>query len=126
MGLCLVAAVLVALGGLAIAGFVDATVTKGVVAYSGGMNLIAGWLSFVPVVVVRRLRKDYLPQAVLAATTVRLFVVALATFVAMSMDWYAMWALSVWMIAFYLAILAVETGFAIWYARGSRPVGCAG
>ena len=124
VGLSLVAAALVVFGGLVITSLTGATVAKGAAVYSGGTNLLAGWLSFVPVAVVRRRRRDYLPHAVLAATTIRLLLVALATFVAMSKGWYGMWALAVWVIAFYLGMLVVETGFAVRLVKESHAAGC--
>ncbi len=125
-GFSLIATAVVVFGGAVITGATGGSVTKGVVAYCGGVNLAAGWLAFVPVVLVRRRRKDYVPQALLAATTIRLFLVAGATLAAMWSDWYDWWTLSVWMIAFYIAMLVVETGFAVRFVKESHAVGQGG
>jgi len=81
----------------------------GVILFSAGINLAACWVSFVPIMIVRRKCRSYLPQAALGAMTIRLLVVAGTMLTAMTVgDWPTM-ALSVWMTVFYLALLVVET-----------------
>lgn len=84
-----------------------------VVVFAAGVNLAACWAAFVPMILVRRKRADHLAQAALGATAVRLLVVAAAMLVAMLRGpWWTM-ALAAWMVIFYLALLAVETGWTV-------------
>lgn len=79
----------------------------------GGLNLAASWLAFVPVACVQRRRPDYLPQAVLGATVIRLLVVAFGTLGAMLAGRWPMMPLSILMVVFYLVLLVVETTLSV-------------
>lgn len=81
--------------------------------FSAGINLGACWLSFIPLAVVGRRNRDYLPQAAMAGIAVRLFVVGAAALVALSIGPWDLWSVSVGMIVFYLSLLAVETAVAV-------------
>jgi hypothetical protein len=83
--------------------------TGGVVYFAAGVNLAACWLSFLPVSIVRRKRPSYVPQAALGATVIRLLAVASGTFAAIRYAWWPGWPVAVWVTAFYLSLLAVET-----------------
>jgi len=92
-----------------------------------GINLGACWLAFVPIVVVSRRYPGFVPQAVLGATSIRLFVVASATLALSRWGPWSMMRLAGWMVVFYLSLLAVETGLSVRLLnRGSKNMhGCA-
>ena len=85
----------------------------GVLLFCAAINLIACWLSCVPLAVVRYRRPEYIPQAALGAMVIRLLIVVSATVAAMTFGPWQSRVLSVWMILFYLALLAVKTTFAV-------------
>lgn len=85
----------------------------GIVVYCASVNLVACWLSFLLIVVVRRTKPDYLMQAALGGILVRMMVAGGATLVALTLELWPSWPLSIWMIVFYMALLVVETMSAI-------------
>lgn len=89
----------------------------GVVYFAAGMNLAACWLSFLPVVVVRRRRPSYVPQAALGATVIRVLAVASGTFAAIRCGWWPCWPVAVWVVIFYVSLLVVETVAVVRLAR---------
>ena len=99
--------------------FVEVEVSGSLLAYCLVTNLVACWASFVPIVVVDRTRREYVPQAAFGATAIRMLLVGAATFGAM---WYGPWAtmpLSICMIVLYLGLLTIETTCAIRIVRRS-------
>jgi hypothetical protein len=80
-----------------------------------GINLGACWLAFVPSAIVSHSRRyrSYLPQAILGGTTIRLLVVAPATMALIEWSTWPMMPLTIWMVVFYLSLLAVETVLAV-------------
>ena len=84
-----------------------------VVVYTAAVNLAACWLAFLPVAAVMNRKRDLLPRAVLAATMMRLALVGIAAMAALASGWWNKKVLAVWLVAFYLALLAVETGWAV-------------
>ena len=81
--------------------------------FCAATNLIACWLSFAPLAVVRCRCPEYIPQAALGAMVIRLLIVGSATVAAMTFGHWQIEVISIWMILFYLALLAVETTFAV-------------
>lgn len=83
-----------------------------VIALAGAANLAACWLAFVPI--ARAVKsQERLPRAIIVSTAVRLVMVGVA---AVGAGLYGPWAgkvVAIWFIAFYLALLAVETGWAV-------------
>jgi hypothetical protein len=83
-----------------------------VIAVAGAANLAACWLAFVPI--ARAVQsQERLPRAIIVSTVVRLVLVGLA---ALGAGVYGPWAakvVAIWFIAFYLVLLAVETGWAV-------------
>jgi hypothetical protein len=102
-------AALVAVGGWWVAASRSPEWRGAVLWFSGGVNLSACWLAFVPIAWVRRKHATFAPQAALAATVIRLLVVASATMAGIRWGWYPFWPLAVWMMTFYLSLLLVET-----------------
>ena len=92
--------------------------TPAVLCYCAAVNLVGCWLSFVPIAVARRRRPDYLQQAALGGILVRMIVAGTAALLAMTLGPWASFPLSVWMIVFYLSLLAVETVATLSVARG--------
>lgn len=84
-----------------------------VVVFAGGVNLLGGWLAWVPVFVVQHHAPAALPQGVLAATVIRLMVVGTATLAGMATGWWPVTPLAAWLVIFYLIVLVVETGWAV-------------
>ena len=114
-------ALVVVIAGLAGVGITQVRPEWGgtVVFFCGGVNLAAGWLAFLPVVIVQKKKREYLPQAVLAASVIRLMVVSSATLAAITLGCWATMPLSVWMILFYMMLLAVETLIAVRWTLSS-------
>ena len=83
-------------------------------------------MSFAPITVVQRKRPDYVPQAALGAMTIRILVVGAVTLGSLTYGPWPAWQLSVWMIVFYLSMLAVETPLTIRLlnAREGASSGC--
>jgi len=80
-----------------------------VLLFSVAVNFVAGWMAFAVILAVRKHRPSYVPQAALGATVIRILVVGAALLIAMfGHVWDAM-AISVCMLAAYLAFLAAET-----------------
>ena len=93
--------------------------------FSAGLNLAGCWLGYVPIEIARRVQADWLPQAALGATVIRLLIVASGTLLAITQEWWPLRPLSVWMIVFYLSLLAVETVVVVklllaWGAKQSK------
>lgn len=80
---------------------------------AAGINLAAAWVAFLPVALVRKKRFAYVPQAALAGMTLRILIAAFALLAAMRWGPWDATALSIWMLVFYLSLLAVETAFAV-------------
>ena len=95
--------------GWALAARWSAEWTGSVLVFGAGLNLAACWMSFVPIVLVQRTHREYIPQAALGATVIRLLTVAAGTLAALSFGWWPMWPLSIWIVLFYLVLLIVET-----------------
>ena len=91
----------------------ESPIDVGLVAFCAAVNLVACWLSFLLIVVVRRTNPDYLMQAALAGIVVRMMIAGSAAMIALSFGPWPSWPLSIWMIVFYLALLIVETMSAI-------------
>lgn len=100
----------------------------GVLMFGAGINLGACWFSFIPIALVFRMNRDYLPQAALAGVTIRLMVAGPATLVAIRLGPWEMLPLGTWMVVFYVSLLAVETAVIVvvtWpfgaNSNGTRP-----
>lgn len=78
-----------------------------------GINLGACWLAFVPMVVVARRWPDYVPQAAMGAIVIRMMIVVPATFAVFRLGFWPTMPLTLWILMFYLALLAVETMLAV-------------
>lgn len=77
--------------------------------FAAGVNTLACWLSFVPVALCKAKNHAYLPYAALAASVLRLLIVGSVTFGAMQTAWWPTWPLTIWMLVYYLLMLAAET-----------------
>lgn len=84
-----------------------------VIAVAAGINLAACWLAFIPIAVVMRRTRAWLPQAVMGATAIRLLFASAAGWVACALGPWATNALVIWLLVFYLAMLAIETVCAV-------------
>jgi hypothetical protein len=87
--------------------------TGGVLWFAALVNLAACWLAFIPFAVARARSKDLMFEMALAAMPVRLFLAVGALLWGL---WHGPWSagpLMLWMVAFYLALLAVETGWMV-------------
>ena len=95
-----------------------------VVYLAAGINLVAGWISFVPLALVSRSQlKEYVPQAALGAMVIRILIVAFAL---LGVTLWGPWdnqAVSIWMLVFYLVLLVVETIIALRWVRRFYSVG---
>jgi hypothetical protein len=83
-----------------------------VIVAAGAANVGACWLAFVPVARAAK-SPQRLPRAIVVSTVMRVGLVSLA---ALGVGVYGPWAakvVAVWFIAYYLALLAVETGWAV-------------
>jgi hypothetical protein len=80
---------------------------------AAGINLIAGWVSFVPLMVVQRRHREYLPQAALSMTAMRILLAGSALLALLAWGSWDDWSLSIWTLGFYLPLLAVETFMAV-------------
>ena len=80
-----------------------------VVWVAAGLNLVACWMSFVPIAVVHRKKAEYLPQAALAAMAARFLIAAFGLLALMTFGPWDTFALSIWTVVFYLSLLVVET-----------------
>ncbi len=96
--------------------------STGALLFGAGVNLGGCWVSFIPVAIADRQNKDYLPQAALAGIVVRLIVVGAAALIALNAGPWDIWPVSVWLIVFYLSLLAVETAVTV-RLLGSIPEG---
>jgi len=104
-------------GGWAITARFCPTWGTDVLLVAGGINLIAGWTSFIPLMLVRRRHVDYVPQAAMAGTALRVLLAAGALLVALQWGPWDGGALSVWMVAMYMPLLAIESLLAIRLVR---------
>ncbi|GJM27018.1 MAG: hypothetical protein DHS20C16_34330 [Phycisphaerae bacterium] len=78
------------------------------------VNLLAGWVAFIPLALVSRSRMtDYIPQAAMGAMVIRILIVAFALLAVMTWGKWDNYAVSIWMVVFYLALLVVETAIAL-------------
>ena len=81
---------------------------------AAAINLVAGWVAFVPLAIVSRSRlTEYIPQAAMGAMVIRILIVA---FVLLGLMQWGPWdgfVVSIWMLIFYLALLVVETAVAL-------------
>ncbi len=81
---------------------------------AASINLLAGWVAFIPLALVSRSRlTDYIPQAAMGAMVIRILIVAFALLGLMVWGKWDSYTLSIWMLVFYLALLMVETIFAL-------------
>ena len=85
-----------------------------VLAFCGGVNLVASWLGFLPVQAVGRKSLDLLVQAALLAMVIRLMFVLMATFVAMHYCPWPTLLVAGLMMLFYFTLLIVETTVTMW------------
>jgi len=85
--------------------------------YAACVNLAAGWAGFIPLVVVRRRRPDYLPQAAMGGMALRILIVGVALLAMLMFSSMDSVACSVWMLVFYLSLLALETAMAVRLVR---------
>lgn len=85
-----------------------------VIYIAAGVNLLAGWISFIPLALVSRSQlTEYVPQAAMGAMVIRILIVA---FVLLGLMTWGPWdsqAVSISMVVFYLALLIVETIIAL-------------
>jgi hypothetical protein len=84
-----------------------------VLLFSATLNLGACWISFVPIALVSRSRRDYLQQAALGAMVLRMLIALFGMLAAVLWGPWDVWPLSIWMLMFYLSLLAVETTMAV-------------
>ena len=85
----------------------------GVLWFAALVNLATCWLAFVPFAVAKARFADHLFEAALAAMPIRLMLAGGASLWGL---WQGPWPrgpLVTWMVVFYLALLAVETGWMI-------------
>lgn len=80
---------------------------------SVAVNLVAGWIAFAVIEVVRRRRPDYLPQAAMGAMVIRILPAGAITLGVMILGVWNSLAVSVCMLVSYLVFLAVETVFVV-------------
>ncbi len=81
---------------------------------AAAINLLAGWISFVPVALVSRSRMtEYMPQAAMGAMVIRILIVAFALLGLMFWGPWDDFTISIWMLVFYLSLLIVETIVAV-------------
>ncbi len=84
-----------------------------VIAAATGINLTACWLAFIPIAVVMRRSRAWLPQAVMGATGIRMLLASAAGWAACALGPWGTNALVIWLVVFYLALLAIETVCAV-------------
>ncbi len=95
-----------------------------VVYVAAGVNLVAGWVSFIPLALVSRSRMtEYVPQAAMGAMVIRILIVAFVLLGLMTWGPWASQAVSIWMLVFYLALLIVETIIALRLVKQFYSVG---
>lgn len=85
----------------------------GVLWFAALVNLAACWLAFVPFAVAKARFANHLFEAALAAMPIRLLLVGGVSLWGL---WEGPWPrgpLVTWMVAFYLALLAAETGWTV-------------
>jgi hypothetical protein len=85
-----------------------------VIVVAAAINLAACWLAFIPIAAAMRWSKEMLPQAVMGATTIRLMLATLAGWITCAFGPWRADVLVIWLVVFYLALLMIET---IWAVR---------
>ncbi len=81
---------------------------------AASVNLLAGWVAFIPLALVSRSRlTEYIPQAAMGAMVIRILIVAFALLGLMAWGKWDSYTISIWTLVFYLALLVVETIFAL-------------
>lgn len=85
--------------------------------YAACVNLAASWVGFIPLVVVRGKRPDYLPQAAMGGMALRILIVGAALLAILMFSSMNSVASSIWMLVFYLSLLALETVMAVRLVR---------
>ncbi len=77
------------------------------------VNVLSCWVAAVPLEVASRGKREYMAQAALLGILIRLIGAGGATLALLAISRWESSAICIWMVAFYVALLAVETSIIV-------------